>query len=421
LNFSTPPALRPWLFNRNIWLMMGNTLFIQASLAINGLIFNLYLSSLGLREDYVGFFSFANTLGIGVFAFPASYLSNRIGPRNCLMLGSLTMALSAAGVALVTNPIVLVAMGGLLGASCALIFVPGGPFLMENTDGDGRMRVFSLNFAIISLAAVLGSLAGYLPPLFERFFAAGPGQATEAYRVVLMISALCCLAGAAPMLLARKSQPARFGAAAPRPSVTPLTEPQARRLLPVLAVAVSVLAFATGLYLPFYNVYLKEHLGVPVESVGLIFAIGSFLMIPTSLLGPAMVRRFGTVGAIVIPRFITAPFLVLAVLSPTVAAGASVYFARSALMTMTWPIDNAFTLELVPPRLRATIGAVRSASWNTSWAVASLVAGQLIVGFGYWIVFALSAALTVAGTVYYIRQLGGYARRSTARTAEAEA
>ena len=401
--------------------MMGNTLFIQAAIAVNGLIFNLYLASLGLREDYIGLFAFANTAGIGGFAFPAGYLSNRIGPRRCLAIASVTMGLSGAGVALVTDQIAILALGVALGASCALIFVPGGPFLMDYTSGDERMRVFSLNFAVISIAAVLGSLGGYLPALFAGAFRLPTDQLTEAYRLTLLLSASFSALGIVPMLFVRRPRARPAVVTASRPTVEPLTDREARRLLRPLAVAVSLMAAATGVFLPFYNVYLSEHLGTSVESVGLIFAIGSLMMVPASLLGPSLVRRFGILAAVAVPRLLTVPFLLLVVVSPTLSTGALVYLARSALVTITWPIDNSFTLELMPPRLRATIGAVRSSSWNISWAVSSLVAGQLIVSFGYWLVFVLAALLTIVATVSFVLTLRRYAQRESPAPRPAEA
>ena len=412
-------AAQPWRFNREVWLMMGNTLFIQAALAANALIFNLYLSSLGLREDFIGLFAFASTAGIGGFAFPASYLSNRFGPRNCLAIASVVMGLAGFGVALVSNQLFIIAVGAVLGAGCALIFVPGGPFLMEHTDGDERMRVFSLNFAVISTALVIGSLAGYLPGLFSSALGLRPDQLTEAYRLTLLVSAAFCTLGFVPMLFVRRREPRPAVASARRASIEPLNDRDARRLLPPLAVAVALIALANGVYLPFYNVFLTEHLGASVESVGLIFALGAFLMIPASLLGPSLVRRFGVISAIAAPRLLTVPFLILVVLNPTLSTGALVYFFRCALMTITWPIDNSFTLELMPPRLRAMIGAVRSASWNVSWAIASLVAGQLIVAFGYWLIFVVAALLHVVGVAYFVVTLRGYARPPTPRTVEA--
>ncbi len=44
---------------------------------------------------------------------------------------------------------------------------------------------------------------------------------------------------------------------------------------------------------------------------------------------------------------------------------------------------------------------IRSAAWNIGWSVASLVAGQVIVGVGYTAVFLASGALMCTGVAAY--------------------
>ena len=88
-------------FDRNIWLLLGNTFFVFLGLGIFMLVFNLYLTAQGYREDFVGLFSFANTAAIGAFAIPAGAISNRFGPRACLAVASLAMGVSGVVLALV--------------------------------------------------------------------------------------------------------------------------------------------------------------------------------------------------------------------------------------------------------------------------------------------------------------------------------
>jgi len=381
---------------------MANTFFVFTGLGIFVLVFNLYLASLGFREDYIGLFSFANTAAIGGSAIPAGLLSNRFGPRACLAVASILMGLVTVGVSLTTDPALIVVGGVVLGASNALIFVPSGPFLMDNAADDERLQVFSANFAVNAAASVLGSLAsGYMPGAFAALLRLGAAESTPAYRLTLLASALACLLGAPPMLLARPGRRRPATSKPGAPAVVPLDERTARQVLVALSAAVTLIAFATGLIVPFFNVYFSERLGASVEEIGVIYAVASLLMVPASLLGPAAARRLGTVGAIALFRTITVPFLVCTPLFPSLSMGALTYVARAGFMSVTWPLDNAFAMGLMPPRMRATQAGVRSASWNVGWAVASLMAGQLIVGVGYTVVFLGSALFTLAGTAYH--------------------
>lgn len=403
-------------FSVNVWLLLANTFFVFTGLGIFVLIYNLYLASLGYREDYIGLFSFASTAAIGGSAIPAGYLSNRIGPRACLAIASLVMGLVTVAASMATDPVLIVVVGALYGVSNALIFVPGGPFLMDNSGEDERLQVFSASFAANAAASVLGSLvSGYLPGVLSAALGLGSAESTASYRLTLLASGAICLLGAVPMLLARpaRRRPPRAPGTSP---VAPLSQTAARRVLLILIGAVGLTAIATGLILPFFNVYFAEQLAASVEQIGVIYAVGSLVMVPASLAGPALSRRLGRVGTIVLFRLATAPFLLCLPLAPSLGTGALAYVARAGLMSVTWPLDNAFVMELMPPRLRAMQAGVRSASWNVGWAVASLIAGQIIVDFGYAAVFVASGMFTLAGAVYYLAAF----RRHEARQIGAE-
>lgn len=389
-------------FGANVWLIQTNTFLVFVGLGVFALIFNLYLASLGLKEDFVGLFAFVNTAAIGGFAFPAGMLSNRYGPRACVAIASVTNGLGAVLLSVTSQPALMLAGAVLLGASNAHIFVPTGPFLMEHSEDEERLLVFSTNFAAISLASVLGSVAsGYLPSVFAGAFGLEAAQSTPAYRATLLVGAAFCFLAAVPPLLVRPRARERVMGKPTTPTDAPLGELEARRLLVVIGIAVAIIAVATGLVLPFYNVYLSEQLGASVEQIGVIYAAASLLMVPCSLAGPVLSRHLGVVGAVALPRALTVPFLLSLAMVPSLSLGSAVYVIRAGLVSATWPIDNSFAMGLMPPRLRAMQAAVRSASWNVGWSVASLVAGQVIVWIGYGVVFAASGLITLLGTVYF--------------------
>ncbi len=407
-------------FDRNIWLLYGNTFFIYIGLGIFALVFNLYLTAQGHREDFVGLFAFANTAAIGGFAIPAGAISNRFGPRVCLAFASVAMGITGIALAFVVHPVLVIAGGIVYGMANALIFVPSGPFLVDNTGEDERLQAFSINFATMSSAQVLGSLAsGYLPGILAVSLALG-GPA-DAYRLTLIAGALVCFFGAVPMLFARMGERRPIVGTPTVPPRPPLAPSRARRALLQFAGANLLVAIATGLILPFFNVYFADVLGASVELIGVIFAVASLLMVPFSLVGPAMARRIGTVNSIVAFRLVTAPFAFALAAFPSLALGAVAYVGRASFVSVTWPLDNAFAMTLMPPRMRATQAGIRSAAWNIGWSVASLVAGQAIVGVGYWVVFLASGLFMCAGVTAYYVWFRGHERAETPAAAKASA
>ena len=398
---------------RGIWLLLANTLLAYTGIGVFSLIFNLYLASLGYREDFIGLFQFANAAAIGGLAVPAGLLSQRAGPRSCLLLASLLTGLAAAAVSLTEAAMLLLAGAAALGAANALLFVPPGPFITESTEGDDRLLAFSLNFAVMSAAMVIGSLlSGYLPSLLASASDAPARPGVGAYRFTLLLGSLACLVSALPLVFVRSPSSVPRVEAGRSTVIAPLVEPVARRLVLPMALASGLLALATGLYLPFFNVYFAQ-MGTSVQLIGVIFALGSLALVPASLVGPFLTRRLGSTGTVALCRLVAVPFLLLPALAPGASAGAAAFVVRGALMGITWPVDNALAMGLMPPRLRSVVAGVRSATWNFGWSLGSLVAGQLIVLLGYPVIFLAGALLTLVATVLHDERHSFPTRRSS--------
>ena len=103
-------------------------------------------------------------------------------------------------------------------------------------------------------------------------------------------------------------------------------------------------------------------------------------------------------------------------LSPTIFAGAGLYVLRILFTNLTWPVDNAFTMELVRPSMRATLAGVRSASWNLAWALSSGLAGLRIVQLGFPSIFAVGGLFMVGGAIIYFLAFRSRERQLTSRT-----
>jgi len=61
---------------------------------IYGVIFNLYILSLGFREDFLGLILSLSSASIGLFAIPAALICDRLGRKNTLLLSSVLYTLS---------------------------------------------------------------------------------------------------------------------------------------------------------------------------------------------------------------------------------------------------------------------------------------------------------------------------------------
>ncbi|HEY3108365.1 MAG TPA: MFS transporter, partial [Chloroflexota bacterium] len=363
-------------FRRNLWLLLAQNLAVFLGIAVQALILNLYLVALGHREDFIGLVAFVQTAAIGVGAMPASWLAPRVGARRVLIGATVALGASFGLMASLEVPALLLVASAVSGVAMAHVFVPSAPYLADNTGPEERRTAFSANFAVLSLASVAGSALGGLVPGLVG------GNALLGYRYALLAGSLFSALGALPLLLADDRRVETAGAPPPLSSrQSPITQRPAkqrslRRDMLAMAAATALLAAATGLVVAFFNVFLRDVVAAPTGQIGTVFATASIAMAPGSLVGPAAARRWGAVPVIVLPRLLSAPLiLALALLPSTLLLSGSVYALRSMLVSISQPLDNAFAMELVSPRDRARVAALRTMSWNGGWAVATGLGG----------------------------------------------
>jgi MFS family permease len=390
-------------FRRNLWLLLATVIAAFVGIGVQALVLNLYLVSLGFREDFLGLFSFANTAGIGLAALLAGRVSNRIGPRRTLLGAVVVLAISTGGLAASQNAIVLLVVGAVNGASLAHLFVPSATFVMDNAEPKGRSTAYAGYFAAQSVAMVIGSyLGGALPTAL----AAGGDVTTGGYAWTILVSAALALVGVVPMYLADDSRATGSTTSTVRRPGNGDQRRQMRRDMAWIVGSNTLVAMSLGFGLPFINVFFEKQLGADPVEIGFVFAMSSGAMVVASLSGPAIGRRFGVIPTIVACRLLTVPILVGLAFSPSLEFAASLYVLRTLITNATWPVDNAFTMELVSPNLRATLAALRSASWNGAWAIASGLAGLMIVGLGFPSIFFASGFFMVLGAVAYLVAFG---------------
>ena len=83
-------------FQRNAWLYLTNAVIVGTSLGAFGLLFNFYALSLGFSKTQVGSFLTFTSLASLLGAFPAGYVTDRIGRKTALILSSVVTSLRRA-------------------------------------------------------------------------------------------------------------------------------------------------------------------------------------------------------------------------------------------------------------------------------------------------------------------------------------
>lgn len=385
-------------FRRNLWLFLFACLLAFIGIGVQSVILNLYFLSLGYREDFLGFFSLANTAGIGGAALIAGTLTNRLGPRKTLIGAIGLFGVSSAALLASPDETFLYVLALLNGISLAHIFVPTATFVMDNADPSDRSTAYAAFFASQAAALVIGSfLGGAMPSLIASSLI----DLRESYVWTLLLGAGLAFLGSFPLFFADDSKAG--GSQATRIEVGSMIQQRRQMYRDVRWMIGSnfLIAISMGVAIPFLNVFFSVQLGAETGQIGVVFAIGAGAMVVASLIGPPLARRFGIVPTVVAGRLLTGPVFLAIAFSGSIPVGATFYVLRTLFTNVTWPVDNAFTMELVRPDFRSTLAGLRSASWNLAWAVASGLGGLMIVQFGFFSIFATAAVFGFAGSLVY--------------------
>jgi MFS family permease len=401
------------------WFLVYNSLY-SIGIGVFFVLFNLYLVRLGLREDFIGTFQSLATLAQAVGAVVVGNAINRLGALRCMRWGMVAFGATSCPCALVTSPPLLLGLGVLNGLATALLTVPNMPFAMDRATDENRTKVASVSFSIASLSSTLGTLLGGALPAAWLLLPAIGGDALTAYRATLLTGVALTALAWLPLALVRDE----VGSPRVAPLLTASGRAEARVARNDVAAVVAagaLLALGTGSILPFFNVYLAEQ-GMGAGVVGVAFAISGLVASLSALAAPALAARFGHLAALRVLRLISIPITLPLVFLPSAALGVGAYAARNISFSMAWAVESAFVTSIVPRTARALALSYRSAAWNLGYALASFVAGVLIVRHGYGLAF-LSYCVFSAGSaavfqVYFRRRAR---QRSSAAVAPAAA
>jgi len=394
-------------FSLNARLFLASSLFAGLGSGIFSVIFNLYLLRLGYQEDFIGQVASLGTLATGLLAIPAGLLADRIGRKRSLVWSIATSSLAIAGMLLFTNPLAIMAFSFLNGATITLLFVSMAPFLMENSTPEERTHLFSANAAIMYFAMMGGNLLGGLLPGFWRSWIGGEAASVLAYRYSLLVALAMFVLSVLPLLALRASRPGDGGE-----SVTvaqaELPQAQAGHKIAVFALASGLIGLGAGLFIPFFNVYFVKVQGATTAQVGFIFSVSQVLTGLATLAAPLLARRLGKVYAVALGQAGSVPFLVMLAFVPNLGVAVAAYWSRTVLMNMIQPIQSAFSMEIIPQRLRATASSFMNTTWSVAWAASAAIGGALIIRAGYSPIFLLAAVTYALSTGLFVLYFRGY-------------
>jgi MFS family permease len=415
-------------FQRNARLYLLSNALSGISAGIVLVLYNLYLSSLGYRADFIGLVLFVAAVGGGVAIFPAGVCIDYLGGKLVLLCSNLAFAAAVAGEILFPQPVPLLMISFLAGGTVAFFLVLNAPYLTANSMPQERSHLFSLNIVLGLGTIVLGEpLGGALPtwfrsipwlmsPLPSWLLAAQPEP--RSYQLAVLFAGVLAAPSLIPIFLLSDDRPARKLKWMPTPhrwgrlNRAPIQKSDTYSTLrawrqqfhlrkvvahPVFVVLLVqiLLGLGMGLFIPYFNLYFVKQLKASPTFFGLIDGAANGINALFTLFAPLLAARIGKITTITITRLIAIPLLLTIGLTNLLPLAATLYLFRQGLMDMSLGIFQVFSMEIIPQQQRGLVNSTYQAFSQVAFALSVPLGGVIIAHMGY-------APIFILGAIFYL-------------------
>jgi MFS family permease len=376
--------------------ILAHSLVLGLAMSVADLLFNFYLVSLGYGTDTAGYLSTIYRFAGVIAGVPIGLMIDRAGAQRAMQVGAALFALGWAGQLMLSELWALAITQALIGAAGLLALTAVVPLLTGVTTREQRAAIFGLNAAAALVIGLLGgTVGGLLPALAARLINVEP-TATPAYRLALGVVVLLALVALLPVLRHINVE------AIHEPQPADLTSAASTRLPTIFLVRMSLpaltLGVGAGAFLPFQNLFFRQQFGLPDAAVGAILAGGALTMGLGAMFGAPVARRIGLKRASAALRLLSAPATLL-MLIPWLAPAVLGYLVRGYGIGSSYPLSDAYTMQVISPRQRGTVVSLISMTWSLGWAATSSVSGWVQKEYGF------APTLIVAAIAYLLSAL----------------
>jgi len=162
-----------------------------------------------------------------------------------------------------------------------------------------------------------------------------------------------------------------------------------------------VISTGAAILIPYMNLFFKEAFPISDKTLGMVFAVSAMITGTATLASPVLADRWGRIRALVLTQLASIPFLLTIGLSPVFWLAATAFWVRAALMNMGNPLYEAFAMEQMAERERATISGLMAMSWNIGWTIGPYLSGymQSNPDIGFKPIFLITCSLYVLAAV----------------------
>lgn len=406
--------------HRNVrWFFVASFL-AQIGMGFNGILYNLYIKTLGLPDTVAGASISAGSIAGALFLVPAGILGDRFGRKKAIFFAGLMSGLVGLVQAFMQTPVTIVIGSFVAGMVGSVLWVSVLPLLAENTEKEERFHLFSVNFGIGLLAQVLGSFVAGTLAEWIGYFHVGDEQSI---RITLVIGALISLTSLIPLSkireAAREKLP-KVGKPGLRATFARVKEEKSQLvLIGKFTFASLCIGFGAGLVIPYLNLYFAERFAMPKSGIGLVIGLAQACTALAMFVGPAVAKRIGPVKAVVTFQLASIPFLLITGWAMNMWLASGAVIIRNALMNSAGPIQDSVMMALVSEKWRGLSVSCGQTVFTLGWAVMGPISTSFVHSHGsytgYAIAFMGTAVLYLIGSMYYGWAFGKHERQVYAK------
>jgi MFS family permease len=387
-------------------------------------LFNLYLLAIGFDIKFIGLRLVVEGIARAVTAIPAGLASDRIGRKASFILGDGVGALFGLVMISTRNEAMLLVIPA-LGAFFGNLHHTAEPaFMAENSKPAERVHLFAVAGSLRTFSAMTGALiAGLVPALFVDSVGL-----VDAYRYATYAGLALWFLSLIPAVMLRSLEAEERpeeqfadsdapdsldGGGARRLSLRRLTAGITHpRRIAFFVLTSAFLSFGFGAIGPLINVAFHEgHVHAEESQLGVMFAAGELGLAAATLVIPLLAARMLKVDAIVITRLLALPFVFAMGVLPVVMGegqlllllvGAS-YVGRITMFRMSSPLDDAFNMDVLDARERATNTGFEIAAGGALSALAVFIGSRLLDSGDFTTPFLIMGVCFAISTLIYWR------------------
>jgi MFS family permease len=406
-------------YNRNIKLSFMMNIFTQIGLGIFMVIYNFYIRDLGYSEAVNGEVISMGSLATALILVPAGLASDRFGRKKVIFFGILISGIVLLSRSIGSQQGLLIILAFVGGITMAFLTVSSLPWLAENSTAEQRVHLFSMHFAVITAANVVGNLlGGILTDVFSLFV-----NNLYSIRITLIIGTVIFFIGAIPTYRFQEQRKKQTKRKKSSKTLKWNWKNEGTRIIILFAFANLLIGFGSGLVIPYLNLYFADRFHASNSSVGMIISLGQAATAVAMFIGPLFVKKVGEVKAVVTLQLLSLPFLLLTAYTEHLWLASLGFLFRQALMNAGNPIQMSLMMSKVDDSMKGFANSINQMIFNLGWAFMGPVSTGIVMAkgsyWGYAYVFSITATLYLIGSIYFYVVFKGFSiSKSKAITAK---